>query len=126
VKFLADESCDFAVVRALRTAGHDVTAITEINPGAADEIVLGLARSEARALLTEDKDFGLLAYAGGQQTNGVILIRFPANARSALARVVVEVVAELSDRIDGAFVVVQPGRARLSRPKADERKSTDK
>ena len=64
MKFLADESCDFAVVRALRTAGHDVTAITEINPGAADEIVLGLARSEARALLTEDKDFGLLTYVG--------------------------------------------------------------
>jgi predicted nuclease of predicted toxin-antitoxin system len=126
VKFLADESCDFAVVKALRAAGYDVTAIAEINSGATDEIVLGLARSETRALLTEDKDFGLLAYAGGQQTSGVILIRFPANARSTLARVVVEVVAELGDRIDGAFVVVQPGRARLSRPKTNERKPTDK
>jgi predicted nuclease of predicted toxin-antitoxin system len=126
VKFLADESCDFAVVKALRAAGYDVTAIAEINPGATDEIVLGLARSETRALLTEDKDFGLLAYAGGQQTSGVILIRFPANARSTLARVVVEVVAELGDRIDGAFVVVQPGRARLSRRKTDEGKATDK
>jgi predicted nuclease of predicted toxin-antitoxin system len=126
VQFLADESCDFAVVRALRSAGHDVTVIAEINPGATDEIVAGLARSETRVLLTEDKDFGLLAYAGGQQTNGVILIRFPANARSTLARVIVEVVAELSDRIDGSFVVVQPGRARLSRPKTEGRKSTDK
>jgi hypothetical protein len=26
MRFLADESCDFAVVRALRTAGHDVQA----------------------------------------------------------------------------------------------------
>ena len=27
MRFVADEGCDFAVVRALRTAGHDVTAI---------------------------------------------------------------------------------------------------
>jgi predicted nuclease of predicted toxin-antitoxin system len=61
VRFLADESCDFAVVTALRTAGDDATAIVEINPGAEDEAVLARARSEARVLLTEDKDFGLLA-----------------------------------------------------------------
>jgi hypothetical protein len=37
VRFLADESCDFAVVTALRAARHDVTAIVEINPGAEDD-----------------------------------------------------------------------------------------
>jgi len=31
VRFLADESCDFAVVRALRAVNHDVTAIVDIN-----------------------------------------------------------------------------------------------
>jgi predicted nuclease of predicted toxin-antitoxin system len=63
VRFLADESCDSAVVRALRSAGHDMTAVAEVNPGLEDRVVLALARSEARVLLTEDKDFGLLAYA---------------------------------------------------------------
>ena len=29
MRFLADESCDFAVVVALRTAGHDVKAVVE-------------------------------------------------------------------------------------------------
>jgi hypothetical protein len=29
LRFLADESCDFAVVRALRAAGFDVLAINE-------------------------------------------------------------------------------------------------
>jgi hypothetical protein len=29
MRFLADESCDFAVVRALRAAGHDVLAVAE-------------------------------------------------------------------------------------------------
>lgn len=33
LKFVADESCDFAVVRGLRKAGFDVLAIVEAKPG---------------------------------------------------------------------------------------------
>jgi len=40
VRFLADESCDFAVVRALRAVRHDVVAIAEISPRATDEVVM--------------------------------------------------------------------------------------
>jgi predicted nuclease of predicted toxin-antitoxin system len=115
VRFLADESCDFAVVRALREALHDVTTVAELSPAAQDNAVLHLARSEGRILLTEDKDFGLLAFAGGQQTAGVILIRFPGGARSQLGRAVVNIVAELRETLTGAFVVVEPGRARISK-----------
>jgi len=32
MQFLADESCDFGVVLALRAAGHDVVAIAEVSP----------------------------------------------------------------------------------------------
>jgi predicted nuclease of predicted toxin-antitoxin system len=92
VRFPADESCDFAVVRALRAVGHDVSAVVEINPGAEDETVLALARSEARVLLSEDKEFGLLASAKRQQTAGVVLIRFPSGVRRALGQAVVDVV----------------------------------
>lgn len=113
--FLADESCDFAVVTSLRASGHDVSAITETSPGAEDEAVLALARSESRVLLTEDKDFGLLAYAGGHRTAGVILIRFSGDVRSSLGQAVVNVVTEFGDRLSKAFVVIEPGRARLSK-----------
>jgi hypothetical protein len=30
MRFLADESCDFAIVRAVREAGYDVEAVGEI------------------------------------------------------------------------------------------------
>ncbi|HEX6803799.1 MAG TPA: DUF5615 family PIN-like protein [Terriglobales bacterium] len=86
MRFLADESCDFAVVRALRDAGHNVTAVAEVNPAIPDATVLSLAHSEGRLLLTEDKDFSLLAYAGGQETAGVMLIRFPADAANNSVR----------------------------------------
>ena len=115
MRFLADESCDFAAVRALRADGYDVVAVADLAPGAEDEVVLALARSESRVLLTEDKDFGLLAYGGGQDAFGVILIRYPAQARRSLGSDVVRAVAELGDRIAGAFIVFEPGRARVSR-----------
>ncbi len=120
MRFLADESCDFAVVKALRAVGHDVSAMVEISPGADDEVVLAIARSEVRVLLTEDKDFGKLAYADGQETAGVVLIRFPAGVRRTVGQSVVEAVVKLGDHIAGAFVVVEPGRARLSRTRIAE------
>lgn len=40
MQFLADESCDFGVVRSLRAAGHDVLAVAEISPRAEDEQVI--------------------------------------------------------------------------------------
>ena len=53
--FLADESCDFAVVRALREAGFDVTAVSEVWPGAVDDVVFDLAICEGRMVITEKK-----------------------------------------------------------------------
>jgi uncharacterized protein DUF5615 len=47
MRFVADESCDFSVVRALRDAGHHVTAIAEIAPRIEDEEVLKLAHQAA-------------------------------------------------------------------------------
>jgi predicted nuclease of predicted toxin-antitoxin system len=54
MRFLADESCDFAAVHALRASGHDVIAVSDVARGAEDSVVIELARSERRVLLTED------------------------------------------------------------------------
>jgi predicted nuclease of predicted toxin-antitoxin system len=61
VRLLADESCDYGVVMALRVAGHDVVAVIEDSRGALDREVFARSRREHRVLLTEDKDFGQLA-----------------------------------------------------------------
>jgi predicted nuclease of predicted toxin-antitoxin system len=113
--FLADESCDFVVVRALRAAGHTVVAVGEVLPRAEDEQVIDLATREGRILLTEDKDFGQLVYSDNRATGGVLFLRFPAKARASLASSVVELVKRRGERLRGRFVVVQPGRARVGR-----------
>jgi len=113
MRFLADESCDFAVVLALRAAGHDVLAVAEVARGAKDPEVIRLARGEGRVLLTEDKDFGQLVYARGQGGDGVVFLRFPAAARAQAPTAVLELVSKFGERLPTAFVVLEPGRARI-------------
>src|SRR5919109_777407 len=115
MRFLADESCDFSVVRALRSADHDVVAIAEISPREEDPSVMERAAGESRILITEDKDFGQLVYARLQRTGGVIFIRFPARARRSLHVAVVELVRRRGESLIGNFTVLQPGRARTGR-----------
>jgi predicted nuclease of predicted toxin-antitoxin system len=115
VRFLADESCDFAVVKMLRAAGHDVAAIAEMSARATDEVVMELAIREARILLTEDKDFGQLVHANQAETGGVFLLRFPASARASLPGAVTELVEQRGEELLGCFVVLQPGRIRIRR-----------
>jgi predicted nuclease of predicted toxin-antitoxin system len=113
VRFVADESCDFGVVRALRAAAHDVVAVAEASPRLADDKVLELARDNGTILLTEDKDFGELVYAARQKSCGVILLRFPAHARSSMSDALVEAVDRLGARLSSRFTVIQPGRIRI-------------
>lgn len=114
MKFLADESCDFAVVKALRKAGHDVKAVAEMSPGIPDEDVAMLSAGEMRILVTEDKDFGQMVYAKSQASAGVIFIRFPANLRLSVPDMIVRLAEEHGDRLHGRFVVVRPGRIRIT------------
>lgn len=112
--FLADESCDFAIVRALRAEGYDVLAVSEVTQRSDDRELIEQAYREKRVLLTEDKGFGRLVYASHADSAGVILIRFPGNARRTLVQAVTELVRDQSDGLLGAFVVVQPGYVRIS------------
>ena len=111
--FLADESCDFAVVRALRATDHDVLAVAELASGSDDAMVMDMACRENRVLLTEDKDFGQLVYAHSQRSSGVILIRYPTSARKTLSNAVVALVSEFGNDLISSFVVMSPGRVRI-------------
>ena len=115
-RFLADESCDFAVVRALRADGYDVAALAEIMTRSVDALVIEQASREQRILLTEDKDFGWLVFVRAAESPGVILVRYPGQARAELGRVLSQLVQERAGQLRGAFTVVQPGQIRITRP----------
>ena len=115
LRFLADESCDFVVVRALRTAGYDVSTVVEVMASARDADVIEYSAREQRILLTEDKDFGWLVFVSNAQSAGVILVRYPVNARSYLGQDVVKLVQAHGQSLTGCFVVMQPGQVRINR-----------
>ena len=115
MRFLADESCDYGVVRGLRAAGHGVRAVSELSPRATDTEVTALAAREARIVLTEDRDLGQLVYAHGQPTRGVIYLRYALALRRQIARDIVTLVTQRGETLAGCFVVMQPGRVRISR-----------
>ena len=113
LRFLADESCDFAVIRALRKVGYSVKAIAEISPSLPDEAVLEFAVAENRLLITEDKDFGEWVFAHQHAMTGVLLIRYPVSMRSSMVTAVIDLIGGHAPDLDGSFTVLEPGRARI-------------
>ena len=104
MRFMADESCDFAVVRALRQAGHDVLYVSEADPGAEDDALVVRAYAEGRVVLTEDRDFGRLVFAASRPAAGVVYLRFPVSARETMGQAVLALVAEKGDALAASFV----------------------
>jgi predicted nuclease of predicted toxin-antitoxin system len=117
MRFPVVESCDFAVVRALREAGFHVLAVSELSPRADDSVVTKLASQKETILLTEDKDFGQLVYAEQKVNRGVVLIRFPASVRAALPRAMLDLLNEHKDALYDRLTVLQPGQVRFGTEK---------
>jgi predicted nuclease of predicted toxin-antitoxin system len=113
LKFLADECCDAGLVVSLRAAGHDVTYVTEQNAGSSDDEVLLRAYDEGRILLTEDKDFGELAYRLRKPSLGIVLIRIDVKDRDLKWPRFKKMIEKYEERLPGHFVVIQSNRYRF-------------
>jgi predicted nuclease of predicted toxin-antitoxin system len=114
VRFLADEGFDGPLAAMLRQLGHDVRRVTH-DEAASDEEVANVAKTEHRVLLTEDRDFGQLVFADAVHTGGVVYIRFFVAERDQIADELVKLLDEYGDGLHSRFVVMQPGRIRVSR-----------
>jgi len=99
LRILADESVEGEIVARLRSEGHDVAYIPEISAGIRDDEVLARASAEDRVLLTEDRDFGDLAFFYGNRSLGIVLLRAHGADVEAKARLVVEVLETHEDEL---------------------------
>lgn len=113
MRLIADESCDFAIIRGVRAASYDVLSVAESASGVSDEEVIQLASTERRLLITEDKDFGQLVFAAAKESSGIILIRYPALSRSGLVNTMLQLFAERGEKLYNKFVVLEPGKIRM-------------
>lgn len=78
-----------------------------------DDLVWLRGATQQRILFAEDTDFGQPVYTHAHASGGVILIRFPAGARTNLGKQVLQLIEQAGDRLKGAFVVLQPARTRI-------------
>jgi predicted nuclease of predicted toxin-antitoxin system len=110
---VADESVDIGIVQLLRKKSHEVVSIAEECTGISDEEVLNIAFSKDAILITEDKDFGELAYRLQLNHCGIILIRLgdiPRNERLTIASDTIHIHKE---KLINCFSVLTPKGLRI-------------
>jgi predicted nuclease of predicted toxin-antitoxin system len=113
MRLLTNENLPSSVVDALRDRGHDVLAVKESMRGADDQAILARAQSESRLVVTQDKDFGELAFRLGLPAEcGVILFRLTGDDPNADVRRIVEVIDSRTDWA-GQFAVATDDRLRM-------------
>ena len=110
---VADENIPARVVEALRSAGHEVTYITEVAAGIDDDDVLERATALSAVLLTADKDFGELIFLRRRASAGVVLLRLGELGDADQAGLVVSLFATRSRELAEAFTVVTVDRVRI-------------
>jgi predicted nuclease of predicted toxin-antitoxin system len=113
MRLLADENLPLVSIRALREAGIDVAAVTEIGPGSSDVQVLEQARSEGRILVTFDRDFGELLYRRRAPVPpGVIYLHFVPTSPQEPAQLLRGLLAMQEIELGDRFTVVERERVR--------------
>ncbi len=113
MRFLADENVEKTIVDLLRQRGFDVRFIAEEIRSVDDDDLLALAHQEQRILITNDKDFGELAFHQKRLHTGIFLLRFRREDAEWKAKRVDQFLAEYQKPLWGKFVVLRDTSVRI-------------
>ena len=113
MKFLADESVDFPIVKLLRENNFDVDYIAEIKPGITDKQVINLANQKKGILITADKDFGEIVFRQRKITSGIILYRLSGFANNEKSEKLLSLINKHQNSIEGSFTVITRKQIRI-------------
>jgi predicted nuclease of predicted toxin-antitoxin system len=105
VRFIVDECTGPSVAAWLRGEGHDVLSVFDDRRGARDDEVLALSVSEARIIITNDKDFGEMVFRRHLSHPGLVLLRLSDERAANKIAVLRRLLAQFGPRIPGSFVV---------------------
>ncbi len=87
----------------------------DLDPRLPDSDILDIAVSEARLVVTMDKDFGELVYRPRRTHAGVLLLRLEAATGDEKVEVVKAITKNYAGEITGRFAVYQNGKLRIRR-----------
>lgn len=119
MRLLTDQDVYAATVQLLRGLGHDVATAGERSLSqSADAELLRAAHSEGRLFVTRDRDYGALVFMHALGA-GVLYLRVLPSTLQAVHAELGRVLSLYSEEeLQGAFVVVEPGRHRIRRAAA--------
>jgi predicted nuclease of predicted toxin-antitoxin system len=119
-RFLIDEDLPLLLASLLRQRGHSAHHIQEVNlRGSSDARVYAEAQDRHAVVVTGDSDFGnLLRFPLGSHF-GIVVVQYPTALRTReLATQIADTLCSLDDSsYTGNLVILEPGRARIRRPK---------
>jgi len=114
MRLLLDQDVYHLTARVLADLGHDVMRAAQAGLSTAPDVeVLRAAHAARRILVTRDRHFGGLVFAGDHQA-GVIYLRMTPATMGEVHQELDSLLSEQSESVlSRAFVVVEPGRYRL-------------
>jgi predicted nuclease of predicted toxin-antitoxin system len=118
MRFLLDENLSPKLVDLLRTAGHDVVHVRDLNLASApDESVIAAAIMDDRVLISADTDFGSLLARSHATRPSFVLIRRASGRRAAdQATLIIDNLSAVRTDLDnGAIVVLGEATLRIRR-----------
>jgi predicted nuclease of predicted toxin-antitoxin system len=116
LKIKVDENIGRNGVNLLRDAGHDVMTVRQQGlAGASDERVFRVCVSEARVLVTLDRDFGQVPRFPPKESAGIVVLEVgaPASAQSLRSRLREFLALAATRRVAGELWIVEAGRVRV-------------
>ncbi|HUT36058.1 MAG TPA: DUF5615 family PIN-like protein [Planctomycetota bacterium] len=119
MRFMVDASTGTRVAEFLRSLGHDVLSADDAMPAAADDVILARAEAERRIVVTNDKDFGELAFRSRKARQGIILLRLRDEGTPNRIRVVGALLARAGDKLSGRFTTADDWHYRIRPMPAD-------
>ena len=97
MRFLADENIASQIVIVLRSEYHEVDWIAEMAPSSSDEMVIQIARTGNRILLTADVELASRTLREVQSLLPTILLRMGNMAPSDFAQILSSTLKQRSD-----------------------------
>lgn len=116
MRLLTDQDVYAATVEFLRGSGHDVATAAERGMAqSADAELLHAAHADRRLFVTRDRDFGGLVFMHALDAGVLYLRMLPSTLQATHAELGRVLQLYGVDELQGAFVVIEPGRHRLRR-----------
>ena len=110
---LADENVPAVLVEALRAEGHDVYFVCEGQRSISDYEIAAFSLEPPRVILTEDKDFGRLAFEEFIPMTGVVYLRIGGYDAESVKAIVTFFRMHPPATLIGMFVTLKPEKHRF-------------